>query len=217
MASIEFDVQTIHNTMDLIDEHREDISENEYIKICNMLKSFYKKTSGDKLKSVVSSYINHRIMSLRFQKNILLQSDEFIRMPFINNKIRNRAICNIVEQYNLSEERVCVHTMIRVKYIQRKRVFNKDNPIKLNIHIRKCLGEIPIRSTDCHPENNYINGCKQYIFSNGISKKEYDLSIKVAQKEVHAENQKNFIEKEFHWINEEVNSINDLKDFLDSE
>ena len=86
MASIQFDSQTVHDTMCLIDDHREELrDEYQYIKMCNMLKSVHQLTSNGNLQETVQNFVSIRSNTLREKHATLLEEYKRIPKPVVNN------------------------------------------------------------------------------------------------------------------------------------
>lgn len=102
-----FDISIVRDLLDIVDDSNDQnkISENQYIQMCNALKSIHNKSNGNQL---ISNYFNNRLQMLNFKFNELSIELKNMKKPIINNSVKHLTHMIIAEQQNLFDKKVKV-------------------------------------------------------------------------------------------------------------
>ena len=104
-----FDVSIVCDLLEIVDESSEQnkISENQYIQMCNALKSIHNNSNCN---SLVINYFNNRLQELNHKHNELTLEfrETFKYKPVLNNSVRHLTHMLIADENRLFDKKVKV-------------------------------------------------------------------------------------------------------------
>ena len=225
MASIKFTKDTVQDAMELIDENKDKISENQYIQMCNMLK-FVHLNSGIDKSSIINNYIENQMYVFHCRHEKLLKEYNKLKPPCINNHIRNQAYWVIANKLNLITSHTSVSLKKKYHLIDGKMKIKRDSPLDLilytNYYLQNHEKEIIKLYSIISPDSDYcinntistcyINYFKSFLLENGSSEKEIKDSIRYVVNIRHQSIKERYLKEYFTPFNNEIIALTKLKE-----
>ncbi len=118
MASISFNHQTVRDLMNMVDDHQENVSENQYIEMCNAMKFLHNSNNSLYL---INKFINTKLNELTDQKTKVIDELNKISRPRLNLYHKAKAHFNIAYKSKLIKETLKVFIVPQ---------FNQEKPIE---------------------------------------------------------------------------------------
>ena len=192
--------------LELVENHSEDVSEQQYIDICNMLK--YVHHTANNLEPI-RIYIEQRMNTLRLENAQLLKEYKNIQKPRITNGIKNKAHWNLLKKNNGLNLSSSVELHV-----------NPDNTIKLNIIWEYYCGKHILIKPEWNDRNKYNNvssGNIQTIYNKletRFGKSTILFEYCRVQAKIHKKMKEVFLKTYFEPHNKEVEEICNLRETL---
>lgn len=186
--------------LEMVDNHSDEVTEQQYINICNMLKYVNNRSNL----SPVLNYLNKRMQDLKTENERLLNHYQNLKKPRLTNAMKNQAHWNLLKKHNGIKNKPYVELTVNLN----------NEYITLDIKTAPyCGGEKLVE-----PNNNKIDPNHIDIIANKLKKRLGDTAIKFEYIKVKATEfrkiKENFLTTYFEPHNREVEELCNLNETL---
>ena len=202
----------LNSMMELVFEHKQELSEKSYLDICNKLKNVHE---SDKKTNIFKNSIRQRLNQLHEMYETLLKEHDEIAKPNINNAIKYTAAYIIAKEKKLTTESVSVS-------LCNFHVWNKENPIECHLYTQEDIDGIYVNmywtcmAYDYNPKKRsygstkYVKEFVDTVLKHTNDKKEMKEAIERVRSYLRIREQNNFFRNRMKVIVDETNYLDTL-------
>ena len=204
----------MHVLMELIDEQKDNMQENRYIQLCNLMKHLHElnKINRNDVNDEVMHQIEQRYDQVFSKYQDIMKKVNEMKKPYLTNDLKVDALLSVgFREKKINDTRkVKIHPSMYAHSLKDNfpcvNASGENKLVNVTIYPELCLGsinitdEIYLRKTvlATNHTNKFVKQCKDYLLEHGISlqtiKKYYTISQKAAHTKIKHEKFKNEID-----------------------